>query len=127
MAIPGEFQWDKTKFAIDNTALEALNTTEWAALAAERWHELVGVSASSLKAAFASLSEADLKKLMTPGYYPAVTGDAGSGFTVTVMSDGKFPNVINFSGKEKSPDGVLGIPERNEFGGESVSITDPAI
>lgn len=127
MAIPGDFQWDKTKYAINNTSLETLNVTEWAALAAERWHELVGVSASSLKAAFASMSEADLKKLMLPGYYPAVTGDAASGFTVTVMADGKFPNVINFSGRERSPDGVLGIPERNQFGGESVSITDPAI
>lgn len=127
MAIPGEFQWDKTKFAINNTSLEALNKTEWAALAAERWHELAGVDASSLKAAFASLSEADLKKLMTPGYYPEISGDAGAGFTVVVMADGQFPNVINFSGKEKSPNGMLGIPERNEFGGENVSITDPAI
>lgn len=126
MAIPGDFVWDKTKYAINNTPLEA-TTTDWAAFAAERWHELVGVAADSLKAAFASLSEADLKKLMTPGFYPAVTGDAGSGFTVTVMAGNKFPNVINFSGKEKSPDGELGLPERNQFGGESVSVPDPAI
>lgn len=131
MAIPGDFLWDPSKYRIDATGTaNSLDTTatDWDALVAERWHELLNIGKEHLyQVVKASALTADQKQnLMKPGYYPKLTNTGGT-FTIAVMADGKFPNVINHQGLERSPDGVLGIPERNQFGGETVSITDPAI
>lgn len=130
MAIKGEYIWSEAidKYG-DNLKTSTSNftqpATDWDERVATRWAEMMGYSNVALfKAVVAGsgLSDDDKKKLLQPGYYPKLA--AGK---VTVMADGLFPNIINHRGEFRSPDGVLGLPERNEFGGEGESITDPAV
>lgn len=146
MAIPGEFLWmdkpgENTKFFGDPTGFTktaalsgknqyflSKNTTDMDLFLARRWKHFFGGSEKMAYQAFAAsaLTAANKEALMKPGSYPVVTMSAGT-VTVTMMAAGKFPNVVNYQGDMRSPDGVLGLPERNMFGGEAVSITDPAI
>lgn len=123
MAISGDYIWDVGKYAIPSASLVKPNV-DWQERAAVRWAEMLGYSSPSGIAALKAImpKDADCMKLLQPGYYPKIVSGA-----VTVMSNGMFPNIINHNGEIRSPDGVLGLPERNEFGGESQSITDPAI
>lgn len=122
MAIPGDFIWDVSKYKISSTTKPA---TDWKERVAVRWAEMLGYTPETLKPLI-SLSDADCQKLLTPGYYPKMVSGA-----VTVMSDGTFPNIINHKGEFRSPDGVLGLPEQNEFGngssGSLVGVPDPAV
>lgn len=148
MAIPGEFLWldsngANTKFFGDPTGFtkttaisgknlyfQSLNTTDMDLFLARRWKHFFGGSEKAAFHAFSgsALTAADKQKLMQPGYYPVVT-ISGATTTVTLMTDGQFPNVVNYQGDMRSPNGVLGLPERNMFGGANppVGITDPAI
>lgn len=134
MAIPGEFLWlnsdgENTKFSPTNTTLKTKNVTDMDLFLARRWKHFFGGSELMAYEAFkaaSGLTAAQKEALMKPGAYPVVTNTGGT-ITITVMASGKFPNVVNYQGDKRSPDGVLGLPERNMFGGESVSITDPAI
>lgn len=133
MAIPGEFLWlnaqgENDKFSPNNVTLKAANVTDMDLFLARRWKHFFGGSEKLAYQTFAAstLTAAQKSALMKPGTYPVVTMTNGTA-TVALMPDGKFPNVVNYQGDKKSPAGVLGLPERNKFGGESVSITDPAI
>lgn len=133
MAIPGEFLWlnaqgENDKFTPNNTTLKAANVTDMDLFLARRWKHFFGGSEKMAYQAFAAstLTAAQKESLMKPGTYPVVTMTGGT-VTVALMTAGQFPNVVNYQGDKRSPAGVLGIPERNMFGGESVSITDPAI
>lgn len=146
MAIPGDFQWlnnhgENVKYFDDPTGFtktaalsgknlyfQSLNGTDMDLFLARRWKHFFGGSEKMAYQAFnaSALTAAQKESLMKPGAYPVVTMSGGT-VTVTMMTDGKFPNVVNYQGDKRSPAGVLGIPERNMFGGESVSITDPAI
>lgn len=123
MAISGDYIWDVDKYTPDIPSTLPVSPN-WKKRAAIRWAEMLGyntpVGLTALEAMMPS--DADCMKLLQPGYYPKIVSGA-----VTVMADGMFPNIINHNGEIRSPDGVLGLPERNEFGGESQSITDPAI
>lgn len=121
MAIPGDFIWDVSKYKVSTTPA----TVDWKARVATRWAEMLGYTPETLKPLI-SLSDGDCQKLLTPGYYPKIVSGA-----VTVMADGTFPNIINHKGEFRSPDGVLGLPEQNEFGnglsGSLVANPDPAV
>ena len=136
MAIKGDYIWGETidtygdnlKTATSNFTKTA---TDWDERVAVRWAEMLGyrnIAVFKAVVAASGLSDANKKKLLQPGYYPKMA--AGK---VTVMADGMFPNIINHNGEFRSPDGVLGLPEVNEFGGGDATnhtatpITDPAV
>lgn len=128
MAIQGDYIWDVTKYNPSTT----LGTVDWKERVAVRWAEMLGYTPATLKPLLSGLSEpaagaaldgtTDVEKLLRPGYYPKIVSGA-----VTVMADGLFPNIINHRGEFRSPDGILGLPEINEFEGKGKSITDPAV
>lgn len=139
MAISGEYIWNLPPTLPSSATTPA--TTDWKALVATRWAEMLGYTPKTLMPLLASITvptsssaltgSTDAEKLLRPGYYPKID-TSGPSPKVVVMADGMFPNIINHRGEFRSPDGVLGLPEQNEFGGGDASnsvipITDPAI
>lgn len=135
MAIQGDYIWDTSKYQIGDPAKGSTFdltgtadvsgsgiTTDWDERVAVRWSEMLGYTPQTFKPLVAGLSQADKENLLRPGYYPEISGGA-----VVVKADGMFPNIINHRGEFRSPDGVLGLPELNEFAGAAKSIADPAV
>lgn len=132
MAIKGDYIWDPAKYPVGGTpsaytpgtGAATVPPVDWDERVAIRWAEMLGYTPQTFKpiVAASSLTDDDKQDLLRPGFYPKMVSGA-----LTKMDEGMFPNIINHRGEFRSPDGVLGLPERNEFGGESQSITDPAV